>query len=53
MPIYKLTTLLLKASPFHDRFPIPWEDADREALELMVERQRRDRQVLEGEAGAG
>lgn len=42
VPIAKLTGLLVKISPLHNKFPIPWKEAEREAFELMIVRERND-----------
>jgi hypothetical protein len=42
LPINKTSHLLEKISPLHNRFPIPYVDAIREAEELMQERYIKD-----------
>ncbi|MHA1820185.1 MAG: hypothetical protein ACTSVC_06915 [Promethearchaeota archaeon] len=41
-PIVVMSHVLIKISPLHNKFPIPWEKADREAIELMIIRERND-----------
>lgn len=43
-PIAKMSTWLISISPFHNKYPIPWKEADREAVELMIIRERQDEQ---------
>jgi hypothetical protein len=45
MPIDKLSRWLGLRSPLHDRFPIAYEQAHREAVELMMERHIKDHLV--------
>ncbi|MHA1372281.1 MAG: hypothetical protein ACTSRA_21490 [Promethearchaeota archaeon] len=40
IPVYKLTKFLCKISPLHNRFPVDYKDAEREAIELMIQRRK-------------
>ncbi|MBD3350923.1 MAG: hypothetical protein GF364_05500 [Candidatus Lokiarchaeota archaeon] len=42
VPISKFSNWLTDVSPLHNKFPIPWEDADRQAIELMIIREKND-----------
>ncbi len=41
-PIYKLSASLASVSPFHNKYPIPWEQAVQDAEDLMAEREVHD-----------
>lgn len=41
IPVYKLTAALVKRSPFHNRFRMDYQDAEREMKELMIQREKR------------
>ncbi|MHA1339029.1 MAG: hypothetical protein ACTSRZ_03430 [Promethearchaeota archaeon] len=42
VPIAKMSGLLTKISPLHNKFPIPYEKAERARFELMIIRERND-----------
>lgn len=42
VPIYKASAWLADKSPFHDKYPIPWQGADKDAIELMIDRYQND-----------
>jgi len=46
VPIAKMSALLIKISPLHNKFPIPHEDAERERFELMIIREKVDKGEL-------
>ncbi|MBD3353596.1 MAG: hypothetical protein GF364_19085 [Candidatus Lokiarchaeota archaeon] len=46
VPIYKLSIWLADKSPLHNKYPIPWKGADRNSLELMIERYKNDMKTL-------
>ncbi|MHA1110952.1 MAG: hypothetical protein ACTSRE_07595 [Promethearchaeota archaeon] len=46
-PIFKISKWFVKKSPFHNRFPIPYEEAQDEANELMKIRHIKDKIVKE------
>ncbi|MHA1732110.1 MAG: hypothetical protein ACTSU5_09205 [Promethearchaeota archaeon] len=47
VPIYKLSAGLAHLSPFHNKHPIPWEDAAQDAEDLMRERDEHDKEFKE------
>ncbi len=47
-PVYKLTAMLVKKSPFHNRFPVDHQDAVREMKELMIQREKVAKMVRDG-----
>ncbi|MHA1680545.1 MAG: hypothetical protein ACTSUE_06015 [Promethearchaeota archaeon] len=40
VPVLKWTRALTKISPFHNKFPMDHEDAEREMIELMIQREK-------------
>ena len=48
VPVYKLTAALVKVSPFHNRFKMHHEDAEREMKELMIQRDKQTQLAKEG-----
>ncbi|MHA1791762.1 MAG: hypothetical protein ACTSVI_03895 [Promethearchaeota archaeon] len=47
IPVYKITKVLLKYSKFYNRFPMDYKDAEREMIELMIQREKVQKQILE------
>ncbi len=47
IPVYKMTAALVKISPLHNRFPMDHEDAEREMIELMIQRQKNQDRVMQ------
>ncbi len=45
VPVYKMTAILVKRSKLHNRFPMDHEDAEREMIELMIQRQKNEVRV--------
>jgi hypothetical protein len=43
LPIDKMMSFLGKKSPLHNKFPIPWKEAEQEAMDLMQERYVKDK----------
>ncbi|MEX2683168.1 MAG: hypothetical protein Q6373_016405 [Candidatus Sigynarchaeota archaeon] len=44
IPVYKMTAALAKVSKLHNRFPMDHEDAEREMVELMIQRKKNEEQ---------
>ncbi len=53
IPVYKLTAALVKYSKFHDKFPMDHEDAEREMVELMIQRKKNEDRVKQEQALSG
>jgi hypothetical protein len=53
VPVYKMTAALVKRSKLHNRFPMDHEDAEREMVELMIQRQKNEERVKQEKALSG
>ncbi|MBN2153785.1 MAG: hypothetical protein JW839_20170 [Candidatus Lokiarchaeota archaeon] len=45
IPVYKMTAALVKVSKLHNRFPMDHEDAEREMVELMIQRKKNEERI--------
>jgi len=47
IPVYKISLALVKKSPLHNKFPMDHVDAEREMIELMIQRKKNEVQAKE------
>ncbi|NMC05420.1 MAG: hypothetical protein GYA24_09420 [Candidatus Lokiarchaeota archaeon] len=53
IPVYKMTAALVKISKLHNRFPMDHEAAEREMIELMIQRQKNEQHVAKETSSPG
>ncbi|MFX0099064.1 MAG: hypothetical protein ACFFCS_05740 [Candidatus Hodarchaeota archaeon] len=49
IPVFKIAVAFLKISPFHNRFPVEYKEAEREMVELMIQREKISAAAKKGE----